>query len=529
MLRTRTFVALAIAASFVFGSTGFGDPPTPLPNAEFAAPPPATGSQGTDAGSPTPLAPLVLPPPTAEQIPTEVVPSNPRVGGDGVLDAELIRRGGVAFEQNCTQCHDAAKSLEKAKPFREWMSTIQRMAEKSDASIPTDSFEPIAAYLASKHPVPANDQAGAGPAAWLMPIPGVTFNGTVSPTWRGGNDFLQNSGFFPDVWIGVNVNNGSPLTAHATACISCHDDGGTGNRIELVDAALRLDLLRALGMEHPAIRNSVEAGRFIVPFGAFAAQSNPGVYRTVSRPLMYNMGQRVRDGDLGDPVLPMPYSDEGAVYSLGLPVTQRTRLNLDGYVVNGLQGTAGGVDFDLSRAYNASNTTPSVGGRATFGNDVFRLGTSAIGGTFSPTGGAGPGNTKMGYHIFGVDAQYRYRDLFRFQAEYARRNSDHLRGDPAMPTNAPDVVDGFYAESEVLLFDYLRTSFLTRYDWQRHAAPTAAAAGEPFTAFDVHRFTTGFNFTLRGGSLLMLNYEYWLLPTGFDNLSVYGVRWAATF
>lgn len=530
MFRIRTFAPLAFIVSLAFGSIGFGDPPTPLPVAEFSAPPaalaPQTGVVPPPAYGAMPPAYDVATPP--EGVPAEVIPSQPPVAGDGVLDAELIRRGGVEFERNCTSCHDGAKSLDKVKPFRDWLTTIRRMAEKADASIPADTFEPIAAYLASRHPQPA--AAAPTPAAtWLMPLPGVTFNGTVSPTWRGGNGDIQNPGFFPDVWVGANFNNGSPLTARATACISCHSDGGLGGGIELVDAALRLDLMRALGYEHPTIRNSVEAGRFIVPFGAFAAQSNPGVYRTVSRPLMYNMGQRVRDADLGDPVLPMPYSDEGAVYSLGVPLTQRINLNLDGYVVNGLQGTAGGVDFDLSRSYMATNTAPSVGGRATLGNDMFRVGTSAIGGTFSPTGGVGPNNAKMGYHIFGVDAQFRYRDLFRFQAEYARRNSDHLRGNPAMPINAPDVVDGCYAEGELLLFDYLRTSALFRYDWQRHAAPTAVNFGVPVDAFNVQRFTTGLNFTLRGGSLLMLNYEYWLLPTGFDNISVYGVRWAATF
>lgn len=524
MFRVRTLTALAFIVSVTFGSFGFGDPPTALPIAEFTASPSAAVP---DSGFGPPPA-EVMSSPTAIATPAEVIPSQPPVAGDGVLDAELIRRGGVEFERNCTSCHDGAKSLDKAKPFRDWMATIRRMSEKADASIPAETFEPIAAYLASRHPQPAAD-AQPPATAWLMPVPGVTFNGTVSPTWRGGDDFIQNPGFFPDVWVGVNFNNGSPLSARATACISCHGEGGTGGGIELVDAALRLDMMRALGYEHPAIRSSIEAGRFIVPFGAFAAQSNPGVYRTVSRPLMYNMGQRVRDGDLGDPVLPMPYSDEGAVYSLGVPLTQRVNLNFDGYVVNGLQGTADGVDFDLSRSYTASNKAPSVGGRATLGNDVFRIGASAIGGTFSPSGGAGPNNAKMGYHIFGFDAQFRYRDVFRFQAEYARRNSDHLRGDPAMPINAPDVVDGCYAESELLLLDFLRTSALFRYDWQRHASPTAANFGVPVDAFNVQRFTTGLNFTLRGGSLLMLNYEYWLLPTGFDNLSVYGVRWAMTF
>lgn len=442
-----------------------------------------------------------------------------------MFDRALIARGELAFNQNCTQCHEAAKSLTKSKSFSDWLADVRRMAEKPDAAIPTDTFEPIAAYLTSRNPVPPP----AGAAAGLVPqLENLSINGTLSPTWRGGNDFLQNGGFFPDVWLGASFNNGSPVSARVTSCITCHD-GGTGSRIELVDAVARLDMMQALGWQHPRIKMSTEAGRFIVPFGAFAAQSNPGVYRTVTRPLMYNMGMRVRDADLGDPVLPMPFSDEGASMNVGLPVTSWAHLNFDGYVVNGLQGTADGVDFDMSRAYSANNRAPSVGGRATIGNDFFKIGTSALGGTFSPTGGSGPAGARMEYHLFGADASFRYGDRFRFQFEYARRSSDHLRGNPAAPVNAPDVVEGYYAESELRLIDFLNTSLLFRYDWQRHAAKLPGIAGITFDPFAVQRLTSGLNFTLRGGSLLMLNYEYWLLPAPFDNLSVYGVRWAATF
>lgn len=266
-----------------------------------------------------------------------------------------------------------------------------------------------------------------------------------------------------------------------------------------------------------------------MPFGAFASQSNPGVYRTVSRPLIFNMGQRVRDGDLGDPVLPMPYSDEGASFSLGLPVTTYMNFGFDGYVINGLQGTADGIDFDMSRAYTSINNTPSIGGRATLGNDFFKLGASALGGNFTSSSGAGPNGSQLDYRVFGVDASFRYRDLIRFQAEYARRDNDHLRGDPLNPTNTRDVVDGCYAETEVLLMDYLHTSFLFRYDRQRQAAEIPDGSGISFDAFNVQRLTYGLNCTLPGGSLLMANYEYWLLPAGFENLHVYGVRWAATF
>ncbi|MBP86041.1 MAG: hypothetical protein CMJ64_04885 [Planctomycetaceae bacterium] len=62
-----------------------------------------------------------------------------------------------------------------------------------------------------------------------------------------------------------------------------------------------------------------EAGRLIVPFGAFSATAHPGANRAVTNPLMFNMGRRVF-GNVGpprQPVLPMPYADEGVNLEVG--------------------------------------------------------------------------------------------------------------------------------------------------------------------------------------------------------------------
>lgn len=47
--------------------------------------------------------------------------------------------------------------------------------------------------------------------------------------------------------------------------------------------------------------------------------------------------------------------------------------------------------------------------------------------------------------------------------------------------------------------------------------------------FDIRRTTWGINYQLAGNSLLMVNYERWILPGPLPDLNVYGVRWAATF
>lgn len=329
--------------------------------------------------------------------------------------------------------------------------------------------------------------------------------------------------------MGVSFNNGSALSGKATACISCHTEPGEGNRIELVDASLRLDLAKVFCFRDPAVRSSVEFGRVIVPFGAFAQQSNPGVYRTVSKPLMYNMGFRVLDEDLGDPVLPMPYSDEGLVLSLGGDVTDIVKIDWDVYAVNGLQAGAEGIDFDLSRDYVAINNSPSVGTRLTMGSKSLKFGSSLISGQSSPTGGVGPNGDALYYRIYGFDATYRLDDVFRLQFEYARRDSDRLIG-AASDVLTRDNVSGYYLEAELLLLRAQKISLLIRYDQQdRHSEEPPPESSLAEGSFRVSRFTYGLNFVLPGGSLLMVNHERWILPGDFGHTDVLGARWAVSF
>ena len=124
------------------------------------------------------------------------------------------------------------------------------------------NIEAIATYLASLSVPPGNsdlqpvvlaDMADATP-------PGVVIYGTLSPTFRGGSGNLQNPGFFPDTWLGVGVQTSSPLSGRVTSCISCHTEPGEGNRIELVEPAPRLDLIKTAGHSDLPWKSAVEAG-----------------------------------------------------------------------------------------------------------------------------------------------------------------------------------------------------------------------------------------------------------------------------
>lgn len=226
-------------------------------------------------------------------------------------DPATVAAGKAAFENGCISCHDANRSLDKKKGLSGWRATIQRMATKDGADIPENTWESMAVYLTAKDQPAGPGGGGSVDAAAAVSDPDpLSIFGTLSPLWRGGNANLQNPGFFPDVWLGAAwQTTSSPVSGRVTACLSCHNEPGLGSRIELVEAVIRLDLTKWLNKGcAPCDRDmsiALEAGRIVVPFGAFSKQVNPGVYRTVSKPLIYNMGQRVYDEDLGDPVLPI--------------------------------------------------------------------------------------------------------------------------------------------------------------------------------------------------------------------------------
>lgn len=448
------------------------------------------------------------------------------------FDAALVARGNAAFQNACTQCHDAERSTSKSKSLAAWRGTVRRMAGKSGADVPQSDWEAIATYLASLSAPAAAAGDGAAAAATAAPeTPEQQFAlwATFSPTWREGNDHMELPGFFPQTWVGVNWQSKSALSARATACVTCHTEPGNAHRVELVEAAMRVDLMNlACGRDTP-VKAVVDAGRFVVPFGAFSSQVNPGVYRTVALPLIFTMGQRVFPADIGDPVLPMPYADQGANFSASAPLSEKGTATFDGYVVNGLRGASTGIDFYDSRNYVSGNKEPAVGTRVTLGNQFVRLGSSLTAGRFNDDTGSGPQHQGLFYRIYGFDLQARYENLLRFQFEFANRDTDRIVSLPGQLL-AREHVNGMYLEGEMRLKKKSKFSFVTRYDLLDHRSPVPPPGSILKTGrFDVRRTTWGVNYQLAGSSLLMVNYELWVLPGPLPNVNVYGVRWAATF
>jgi hypothetical protein len=471
--------------------------------------------------------------PPATQPPTKTGPDAPSAGKG--FDPAVVSAGSAAFDRSCTTCHDAARALDRTKDLDGWRATVRRMADKKGAEIAAGDIEPIATYLASRNSTSATgdkDKSIAPPSG--AEKTSVSTFVTFSPLWRGGPDRLQNPGFAPLAWVGASWE-GKTVSGRVTACVACHgvQEQAFLNRIELVEATARVDLSEYLDQCFRGTKGGIEAGRFVVPFGAFSAQTNPGVYRTVSTPLIFNMGQRIFNSDLGVSVLPMPYSNTGVNANVTVPVcdvgTGPITTGVEGYLINGLAGNANGIDFLQSRDLLDNNTRLSGGGRVTIGDPFVRLGASILAGRFDNPNDAVP-NSPLDYRIYGFDFQAHYKRLFRCQVEYARRDSDRTGALPTGFGKFTDALDGYYIETEVRPWEECRVSLLARQDFLRARSPLPPPGSSlPTGTYDVNRFTAGINIELWHQSLLMINYERWLVPVPDRGVNVYGVRYTVTY
>ena len=452
------------------------------------------------------------------------------------LSPDVVIEGKQAFLESCTDCHDASRALEKRKNLNGWRSIVRKMARKRNAIIYPEDFESIAIYLAwtagptsntgtDGHATTENQDSFAGGQ--------LDFDATLSSLWRGSpnnNDDLENNGFFPQLWFGGQWHsNTSPMSFRVQACLTCHQKGSDTNRLELVEGVVILDLNKAFGTGVPGSKASIQAGRFIVPFGAFAQQSHPATFRTVTKPLMYNMGQAVNRDDIGPALLPMPFSDEGVMLNLSFPLSEDVTATIEPYLINGLQGDTTGVNFFQSRGISDNNSEPAYGGRVTLGNRNIRLGGSYMAGRLNDDSGTGILDRQLDVELIGADLTYRYQDIARVQVEYAKRSAERFLFLPGKLLDN-EKIDGFNVEGELRLSEKPRISLIGRYDrigHNAHLPPSGSSITDP--DFDVSRITWGFNFTLPGGSTLQINHEHWLMPDELNDTDVIGIRWVGTF
>jgi hypothetical protein len=356
----------------------------------------------------------------------------------------------------------------------------------------------LAAVLAAAALAPA---AAAGP--------GAQFSGSVYFDYWG---FLPEdeaiakrapAGVTPEASLKVGVDVTDDLTFSAKACMTCH-----GVELEHV----MLDFM-------PTTKFNVQAGRLAIPFGEFSNRVDPSGHKTVSAPLIYDMGRMVygERGAMNLGVVPLPYVDTGVmVYG---QVFLGTRIQT-WYGFYGVAGMRGGNDLDWigmrAPPYNDNNRLPSGGGRIAMNwisepGEV--VGDLAVGASY--TGGRYDREARLGYHAWAADATLKLGP-FTFRGEYAWRRTDL---DPAAPYRFELVdpwfrKDGWYAELEHPLGGHL--SLVYRYDELRRTGVPLPGAQPALTPDSrIRRYTGGLYVVPAASMFLKASWEYWE-TTDFD-------------
>ena len=310
-----------------------------------------------------------------------------------------------------------------------------------------------------------------------------------------------------DAAVKVSVDVTDDVSFSTKACMSCHG-------IELEHFQMEF---------MPKTWFNVAAGRLAIPFGEFANRVDQSGHKTVSSPLIYDMG-RMAYGErsamnLG--VIPLPYTDTGVmIYG------QRFLGPIQAwYGLYGVAGLRGGNDADWTamRAlyYSDPNRVPSGGGRLvfTYASDPGAfIGDSSIGGSY--TAGRYDQEALLDYEAWGVDASFQLGKL-TLRGEYAHRKTD-LSTEASYPYELVDpwfTKEGWYAEAEVPLGGWLGAVY--RYDTlDRRGAPLPGST-ELTPESHLVRHTGGLVFTPAANTFVKLMWEYWLASDFPDFHSVH--------
>jgi hypothetical protein len=331
----------------------------------------------------------------------------------------------------------------------------------------------------------------------------TSFSGTAYVDYWGMSSraaaLRSPSGVTIDAMVKMGVDVNDDLTFSAKACYSCHG-------IEFDN--VMLDWM-------PSSKFNVQVGRIPVPFGEFSNRVDPSGHKTVSAPLIYDMG-RMAYGEksamnLG--VIPLPYTDTGVLLYGQFFLGDKVQV---WYGFHGVAGLRGGNDLDFiatrSIYYTDNNRVPAGGGRvvmtwASGGEGLIgdvSLGASATAGRYDKA-------AELGYLAWGADATAQIGRV-TLRGEYATRKTD-LDPSASYPYALVDPwlsKEGFYGEVEfpVPVVDRW-ASGVVRYDELRRKGTPLSAASALSTDSTIQRYTAGVMIIPAPSLYLKIGYEYW--------------------
>jgi hypothetical protein len=307
------------------------------------------------------------------------------------------------------------------------------------------------------------------------------------------------SGMTIDAMVKMGVDVTDDLTFSAKACYSCH--------------GVEFDNVMIDWM--PSTKLNVQAGRIPVPFGEFSNRVDPSGHKTVSAPLIYDMGRMIygEKSAMNLGVLPLPYSDTGVLLYGQFFVADAIQVWYGGYGVSGLRG-GNDLDFIATRSlyYTDNNRVPAGGGRivmtyASGGGGI--LGDVSLGG--SATAGRYDRDARLGYFAWGADLTAQIGRA-TVRGEYATRKTD-LDPKASYPYVLVDPwisKEGWYGELEFPVpgVDRYVTAAL-RYDELRRKGTPLSSTSPLSTDSQIQRYTAGVMIIPAPSLYLKLSYERW--------------------
>jgi len=310
-----------------------------------------------------------------------------------------------------------------------------------------------------------------------------------------------------DAAVKVGVDVSDDVAFSTKACMSCH-----GIELEHIQ------------MEYmPKTWFNVAAGRLALPFGEYSNRIDPSSHKTVSAPLVYDMG-RMAYGEktafnLG--VVPLPYTDTG-VMVYGQRFLGKVQAWYGVYGVGGFRGS-NDVDWTAMRSlyYTDTNRLPSVGGRLALtlaAEPTWWLGDVSVGA--SGVTGRYDRDATLRYEAWGADASVRI-EKFTFRGEYAFRRTD-LSPSASYPYELVDTwfrKDGWYAEVERPFGSYL--ALVYRWDTLHRQGAPLAGATELTPDSTITRQTAGIVVTPASNVFVKLSWEQWRASDFADFQSIH--------
>lgn len=306
------------------------------------------------------------------------------------------------------------------------------------------------------------------------------------------------TGITPEAAVKMEVDVHESLSFSARVCFSCHG----------------LEIDRAHVDFTPTAAFNIQAGRIGVPFGEMSVRYDPTSHRSVSKPLIYDMGRMAYGGrsafNFG--VIPQPYVDTGVVLYGQVWPTENFQLWYAGYAVGGLRGVN---DFDFASMrtsfYVDNNNEPAGGGRLVMtisGSDPdsafkdFSLGVSGMYGHYDP-------DRRRAYTALGADTSLRVGPVtVRAEAAFIR-----VELVPDQTLYRYELIDTYYDKAGffVELEHPLGSRFMSLYRFDAMVRKgNVVSTADPLMSpnSQILRYTQAFQLLLSSSMYLKASYEY---------------------